>query len=183
MRSVLHYWVRHPRDYQQQSECDRRQKDSLQITKRGRSEERGEPALERPDPSEQRRLEPRTSARCLGDLEQQLSVGSRIAQSSYDAVVAIQLDGETEAAKLPPNREVPRHQEYRQRGDKKQERVMCPAVLLLVTDDISPLRVREREHPARQQHAGAQQSNGCWPGDVGDEHRSSVDDRRPLRAA
>jgi hypothetical protein len=49
-------------------------------------------------------------------------------------------------------------------------------MLFLVTEDILALRSREGEHPPRDQHEGAKQSDRGRPDRVGDDYRKTVDD-------
>jgi len=56
-------------------------------------------------------LETWTAAPGLRDLEQQLSVRSRVAESRNYPIVAIHLDREAQPAQLPPHGEIPRHQD------------------------------------------------------------------------
>ena len=116
--------MRHQQHDKQQTNCDRGQQESLKIPEWRRCEECGETALQRPHTSEERRLKAWAPARSLRDLEQQLSVRCRIAESRYDAIVAVYLDREAQPAQLPPHGEVPRHQYERERRNEKQVRVV-----------------------------------------------------------
>ena len=83
------------------------------MAQRRRCEESGQPALEQ-SRSEERRLKPRAAAGCLRDLEQQFPVCVRVAERRDDAIVAVHLHCETQATRLPPERDVPWKQDKRQ---------------------------------------------------------------------
>ena len=74
--------MRHQHNDEQEPECDGRQQKALNMPERRRCQECGEPPLQRPHSTQERRLETRTTAPRLGDLEQQLSVRGRIAEAA-----------------------------------------------------------------------------------------------------
>jgi hypothetical protein len=135
----MEYRVRHHQHDEQESKNRGRHQKSLKLSEGCWRQEYREPALEGPHASEERRLKPRTPARGLGDLEQQLSVRRCVTKSVHDAIVAIHLDRQAQPPQLPPHREIPRHQDYRQRRQEKKLRVVRSPMLLLVTQDILPL--------------------------------------------
>src|SRR5687768_16679828 len=130
------------------------------MTEWRRREKRGQPSLERAHPAEKRRLQPWPSASRFRDSKEQTAIRVWITECGDDAIVAIQLDRETEASQLPPEGEVPRHQQQYERCEQQEVRIVCAAVLFFVAQDISPLHPREREHPLRDQNTRAQQSHG-----------------------
>ena len=94
--------VRHRQRCNEEHASHGGQQESLNMPERRRRKEHGEPVLEHPHPSQQRRLETRTTIRGLCDLEQQLSVCRRVAEAHHDAIVTIHLDGEAQPPQLPP---------------------------------------------------------------------------------
>src|SRR5688500_11042813 len=153
------------------------------MTEWRRGEKRGKPALERAHPAKKRRLQPWPSASRFRDSEEQTAVRVWITECRDDAIVAVQLDSEAEATQLPPEREVPWHQQQRERCEQQQVRIVCAPVLFLVAQDIPSLHAWEREHPLRDQNTRAQQSHGSWAERIGNYDWNAIDDcRHPARA-
>jgi ribosomal protein L28 len=139
---VAKHGVWHRQHDEQETKRQGGQQEPLNIPQRRRCKKRGKPTLQRSHPTQERWLEARTAARGLRHLEQQLPIRWRIAESGYHPVVAVDLDRKAQPTQLPPHGEIPRHQDQRERRYEKKARVVCSAVLLLVTDDILPLRSR-----------------------------------------
>src|SRR5688500_5879051 len=153
------------------------------MTEWRRREKRGQPSLERAHPAKKRRLQPWSAASRFRDSKEQTAIRVRITERCYHAVVAVQLDGEAQTTQLPPEGEVPRHQDQRERCEQQQVRIVCAPVLFLVAQDISSLHTWEREHPLRYQNARAQQSHGSRAERIGNYDWNAIDDcRHPARA-
>ena len=92
MGTAAKYRMRHRQHDEEETNRKGGQQVSLNMPQRRRREKRREPALQRPDSTEERRLKARTTARRLRDLEQQLSVRRWVAERRHHPVVAVHLD-------------------------------------------------------------------------------------------
>src|SRR2546423_8211474 len=136
--------MRHPENQEEQSHCDYGKQQSLQAPEWCWCEERVQPPFEHPDSAEERGLDAGSAGCGLCNLEQRLAVGVGIAECGDDAIVAIELDRQVQPPQLPPEREVPGHQQDSERCKKKQMRIVRTAVLFLMAKHVPAFRCGQR---------------------------------------
>ena len=84
--------------------------------------------------AEQARLQRRSVAGRLRDLEQEVAVQRGIAERGYDTIIAIYFNGQAQSAQLPPQRHVPWRENQCQRCQKQQVCVMRAAMVYPATE-------------------------------------------------
>jgi hypothetical protein len=112
--------MRHRQDEEEKNTRDDRKSESLGSSEWCGREKGSQSPLEH-SRTKECRLKTGTASARLRDLEEKIAVCIRITEGGDDAVVAIHFHSETQAAELPPEREIPRGEYQPDRCDEEKE--------------------------------------------------------------
>ena len=107
----------------------------------------------------------------LAHVNERFSVARGIDAALEDPRIAIYFDGATQASQLPPQRQVPGHENQQRERQREQLRVSCLEMGTLVREDRGLLSARRGCHPKGQDDARTQEPDDRGPHFVGDEYR------------